>query len=278
VLAQMHKMRAKDATYRKNRRMSDRKTVKRILDPRVDERMLLKPETSPAKRAGKEEATSELNFSGSPSLDVPCARLCAVPTCSKRLETANPNHGATMVSATDRTTTIQRVEPLLAILPIFVERNPRKGNLFFRSCPDARKRPLPRDPTTAEFNRAYHAALVAAGEDDRDDWSGLVALHAAQREAKHRAQGLPWFVATGESGTERAERDVAHFARLVLLEDPALDPVVVRSSRGWPAILRCSALPAPLPGSHSRHALAGVACCDPRSGLLRKFNIHAVNR
>jgi len=59
VLAQMRKMRAKDATYREIGKavgMSDPKTVKRILDRKVDERMLLKPETSPAPRAGKKIA------------------------------------------------------------------------------------------------------------------------------------------------------------------------------------------------------------------------------
>jgi hypothetical protein len=75
-------------------------------------------------------------------------------------------------------------------LPIYVERSPRSGNLFFRSCPGSRKRvPLPSDPTTAEFNRAYHAALLDAGENnDLDDWSELRAFHAAQLEEKHKAQ------------------------------------------------------------------------------------------
>jgi hypothetical protein len=120
-----------------------------------------------------------------------------------------------MVKAVDETTTIQRVEPLLAlfvflvslreelrarkdtverakplpILPVYVERNPGNGNLFFRECPNARKRPLPRDPTSAEFNRAYHAALKNFGENnDLDDWTELEILYAAQREAKQRAQ------------------------------------------------------------------------------------------
>jgi hypothetical protein len=47
----MRKMRAKDATYREIGAavgMSDPKTVKRILDRKVDKRMLLKPETSSA--------------------------------------------------------------------------------------------------------------------------------------------------------------------------------------------------------------------------------------
>jgi len=60
VLAQMRKMRAKDATYREIGAavgMSDPKTVKRILDRKVDERMLFrKLETSPAPRAGKKIA------------------------------------------------------------------------------------------------------------------------------------------------------------------------------------------------------------------------------
>jgi hypothetical protein len=67
-------------------------------------------------------------------------------------------------------------------LPIYCERNPRNGNLFFCLSRGSRKGiPLPSDPTTAEFDRAYHAALVDAGEADRDDWSELEAWHAAQR-------------------------------------------------------------------------------------------------
>jgi hypothetical protein len=50
-------MRAKGATYREIGAavpgMSDPKTVKRILDRKVDERLLMKPETTPATRAGK---------------------------------------------------------------------------------------------------------------------------------------------------------------------------------------------------------------------------------
>jgi hypothetical protein len=111
----------------------------------------------------------------------------------------------------------------LPILPVYVERNPRNGNLFFRECPNARKRPLPRDPRSAEFNLAYHAALKDVGENnDLDDWSELEVLYAAQREAKR----LAWFTAKGLSDTEQAERDVALFAQLVLLENPALDPIV----------------------------------------------------
>jgi hypothetical protein len=81
---------------------------------------------------------------------------------------------------------VERAKPL----PIYVERDPRNGNLFFRSCPGSRKRvPLPSDPTTAEFDRAYHAALVDAGENnDLDDWSELRAFHAAQLDEVHRAQ------------------------------------------------------------------------------------------
>jgi putative DNA-invertase from lambdoid prophage Rac len=60
TLAQMRKMRAKGATYREIGAavpgMSDPKTIKRILDRKVDERMLLKPETTPAPRAGKKTA------------------------------------------------------------------------------------------------------------------------------------------------------------------------------------------------------------------------------
>lgn len=68
------------------------------------------------------------------------------------------------------------------VLPIYVERA-RNGNLFFRLSPGSRKRiPLPSDPTRAEFDRAYHAALVDAGENnDLDDWSELEAFHAAQK-------------------------------------------------------------------------------------------------
>jgi hypothetical protein len=74
-----------------------------------------------------------------------------------------------------------------AILPVYVERNPRDGKLFFRLSPGSRKRPLPRDPTSAEFNRAYHAALKDVGEqNDLDDWTELEVLYAAQRLAKFR--------------------------------------------------------------------------------------------
>jgi putative DNA-invertase from lambdoid prophage Rac len=60
TLAQMRKLRAKGATYREISAavpgMSDPKTVKRILDRKVDERLLMKPETKPATRAGKKMA------------------------------------------------------------------------------------------------------------------------------------------------------------------------------------------------------------------------------
>jgi hypothetical protein len=84
---------------------------------------------------------------------------------------------------------VERAKPL-PILPIYVERSPRNGNLFFRSCPASKRIPLPRDPTTPEFHRAYHEALVDAGEDERDDWSELVVMHRAQRRgtAKRGAQ------------------------------------------------------------------------------------------
>jgi hypothetical protein len=74
-------------------------------------------------------------------------------------------------------------------LPVFVERNPRNGNLFFRLSPGARKRALPDDSTSAEFNRAYHAELARHGEqNDLNDWAPLEALYAAQRRAKDKAQ------------------------------------------------------------------------------------------
>jgi hypothetical protein len=69
-------------------------------------------------------------------------------------------------------------------IPVFVERDPKSGKLFFRSSPAARKRPLPRDPRSAAFNRAYHKALRDIGEhNDIDDWSELRALHAEQGKA-----------------------------------------------------------------------------------------------
>jgi putative DNA-invertase from lambdoid prophage Rac len=58
-LARMRKMRAKGKTYRDigaAEGISDPKSVKRILDRKVDERMLMKPETTPATRAGKKMA------------------------------------------------------------------------------------------------------------------------------------------------------------------------------------------------------------------------------
>ena len=72
-------------------------------------------------------------------------------------------------------------------LPVFVERDPRNGKLFFCLSPGSRNRPLPSDPTSAEFHLAYHAALKDVGENcDLDDWSELEALYAAQRRAKDK--------------------------------------------------------------------------------------------
>jgi hypothetical protein len=72
-------------------------------------------------------------------------------------------------------------------LPRYVERN-CNGKLSFRVDHGARI-PLPNDPTTPEFHRAYSEALVdaIANEPDHDDWSELEALHRAQRRgtAKH---------------------------------------------------------------------------------------------
>jgi hypothetical protein len=61
-----------------------------------------------------------------------------------------------------------------------------------------------------------HLAAIAA-EPDVDDWSELEAMHAAQRRAKDAAM----------SDTQRVGCDLALCARLVLLENPALDPVIV---------------------------------------------------
>jgi DNA invertase Pin-like site-specific DNA recombinase len=58
-LATMRKMRAKKATFREIGAavgISDPKTIMRILGRKVDERMLLKPETPPAPGAGKKIA------------------------------------------------------------------------------------------------------------------------------------------------------------------------------------------------------------------------------
>jgi hypothetical protein len=55
----MRKMRTKNATYREIGAavgIRDPKTVMRILDRRVDERMVLKSETTPAPRARKKIA------------------------------------------------------------------------------------------------------------------------------------------------------------------------------------------------------------------------------
>jgi predicted DNA-binding transcriptional regulator YafY len=76
-------------------------------------------------------------------------------------------------------------------LPRYVECNLRNGKLSFRVDRCARI-PLPKDPTTPEFRRAYNEALVDAitAEDDSDDWSELEAMHKAQRRgtAKHGGQ------------------------------------------------------------------------------------------
>jgi hypothetical protein len=95
---------------------------------------------------------------------------------------------------------------------------PRNGKLFFRLSPGSRKRPLPSNPRSAEFNSAYHAALADVGEQsDIDDWTELRELHDAQRRAKDATM----------SDTARVARDLAACARMVLLDDPALDPVIV---------------------------------------------------
>jgi hypothetical protein len=79
---------------------------------------------------------------------------------------------------------------------------------------------LPSDPTTAEFIREYHAALLDAGEDhDLDDWTELQAMHLAQR-CERASTGKP-------RDTQRAERDLALCARLLLAANPVLDPVIV---------------------------------------------------
>ena len=65
-------------------------------------------------------------------------------------------------------------------LPRYVERN-CNGKLSFRVDHGARI-PLPNDPTTPEFRRAYNAALVdaIAAENDNDDWSELQRHHDVQ--------------------------------------------------------------------------------------------------
>jgi hypothetical protein len=102
-------------------------------------------------------------------------------------------------------------------LPRYTKLN-RAGTLFF-IVGDGRLVPLPDDPTTPEFKAAYSAALVERIKADVD----IDDLHAQQRKEKH----LAWLVATGGTDTEQAERAVALFAMLVLLENPVLDPVVV---------------------------------------------------
>ena len=72
-----------------------------------------------------------------------------------------------------------------ARLPRYVERDHR-GRLSFRVDQGARM-PLPDDPETPEFRRAYNAALVdaiAAEDDTGDDCRELEAMHAAQRRAR----------------------------------------------------------------------------------------------
>jgi hypothetical protein len=64
--------------------------------------------------------------------------------------------------------------------PRYVERD-RNGNMSFRVDHGARI-PLPDDPTTPEFRRAYNAVLVdaIAAEDDSDDWNELQRYHDVQ--------------------------------------------------------------------------------------------------
>jgi hypothetical protein len=98
---------------------------------------------------------------------------------------------ATLVSLREelraRKDTVERAKQL-PVLPVYVGRDPRNGKLFFRLSPRSRKRPLPGDPSTAEFSSAYHAYLLDAGENnDLDDWSEMRAFHAAQRVAVRKA-------------------------------------------------------------------------------------------
>jgi hypothetical protein len=58
---------------------------------------------------------------------------------------------------------------------------------------------------------------IAADVDDGYDCIELEELHAAQRRAKDAAM----------SDTQRVGRDLALCSRLLLLADPALDPVIV---------------------------------------------------
>ncbi|MBR0948275.1 hypothetical protein ABIF68_007118 [Bradyrhizobium japonicum] len=54
-------------------------------------------------------------------------------------------------------------------LPRYVERNPRNGKLAFRVYPGSPRTPLPSNPTTPEFRRAYNAALVDAIASEKDE-------------------------------------------------------------------------------------------------------------
>jgi hypothetical protein len=69
-----------------------------------------------------------------------------------------------------RKDTVTRATPNGGRLPRYVERNPCNGSLSFRVGRGART-PLPNDPTTSEFHRAYNAALVdaIAAENDSDE-------------------------------------------------------------------------------------------------------------
>jgi hypothetical protein len=108
------------------------------------------------------------------------------------------------------------------VLPVYVERNPRNGNLFFRLSPGSRKRTLPRDPRSAEFNRAYHAALADAGEqNDLDDWSELEILYAQQRAAP----------GSQPVTIERLERALVICAAVMERDGPALAPLYLSLER-----------------------------------------------
>jgi hypothetical protein len=112
------------------------------------------------------------------------------------------------------------LKTLLSILPVYVERDARNGKLSFCLSPGGRKRPLPSDPSTAEFSRAYHACLLDAGENnDLDDWSELRAMHEAQDAEEERRAAM--------SDTELAHRRLAFCSRLLLLADPKLDHMIV---------------------------------------------------
>ncbi|SHN69186.1 hypothetical protein [Bradyrhizobium erythrophlei] len=71
-------------------------------------------------------------------------------------------------------------------LPIYTHRD-RNDRVWFRVDRGPRIA-MPSDPTSPEFDRAYHAALVDAGEQhDLDDWSELRRFHAEQKRARIRA-------------------------------------------------------------------------------------------